>query len=43
MKIVCAWCNKDMGQKEPLSDKSTTHGMCKECFKKIMGDKCKRS
>lgn len=32
MKVVCAWCGKDMGEKEPFDDESTTHGMCPECY-----------
>ena len=34
MKIVCAWCKKNMGDKPPLKDMSTSHGMCEECFEK---------
>ncbi len=34
MKVTCAWCGKNMGEKEPLMDTSTTHGMCEECYKK---------
>lgn len=37
MKIVCAWCGKDMGEKPPFEDKSVTHGMCPECYKKVKG------
>ena len=35
MKSICAWCKKDMGDKEPLEDLSTTHGMCKECYERM--------
>lgn len=31
MKIVCAWCGKDMGEKPPYEDKSVTHSICPEC------------
>lgn len=31
MNIKCAWCKKDMGEKEPLDDKSTTHTICPKC------------
>lgn len=37
MKIICAWCGKDMGEKEPTQGKwkdEITHGMCEECYKK---------
>ena len=39
MKVVCAWCGKDMREKEPLEDKSITHGMCEECYEKMTGAK----
>jgi len=35
MKRICAWCNKDMGEKEPLEDESVTHGMCMECLRRV--------
>jgi len=28
-------CKKKMGEKEPLEDKSETHGYCEECLEKI--------
>lgn len=34
MLVVCAWCGKDLGTKEPLSDTSVTHGICPECLEK---------
>lgn len=34
MNIVCAWCGKHLGEKEPLEDKSTSHTICDECFRK---------
>jgi len=36
MKIKCSWCGKAMGEKEPLDDQSTTHGICKECLHRII-------
>jgi hypothetical protein len=32
MKIICSWCGKKMGEKEPLSDPSVTNGMCRPCL-----------
>jgi len=32
MQVVCTWCDKDMGEKEPLENKDTTHGMCQACY-----------
>ena len=35
MKIVCAWCNKNLEEKEPVDDKSISHGICDSCKKKV--------
>ena len=39
MKIVCAWCDKDMGEKPPYEDKGVTHGICPECYREMMPEK----
>lgn len=31
MITVCAWCQKYMGMKDPLSDPAVTHGICNTC------------
>lgn len=36
MKIVCAWCNENMGEKNGRGVEGVTHGMCKQCFAKFM-------
>ena len=36
MKVICSWCDKDLGEKEPLADTRVSHGMCEDCRKKIM-------
>ena len=41
MKTVCAYCKKDMGDKEPLDDTRTSHGICPECYEKEMAE-CRR-
>ena len=38
MKIVCAWCNKNMGEKNGRGVKGVTHGICKQCFAKFMAE-----
>ena len=35
MKVICSWCKKDMGVKEPLEDDSTSHGMCDDCREEV--------
>jgi PAS domain-containing protein len=31
MRLVCSYCQKDMGTKPPLRDGSVSHGMCPPC------------
>lgn len=38
MLVVCAWCGKSLGKKEPLDDPRTSHGMCEDCVKKADDD-----
>ena len=38
MRIICARCGKDMGEKPPYDDDSITHGICDECEEKYFGD-----
>jgi nitroimidazol reductase NimA-like FMN-containing flavoprotein (pyridoxamine 5'-phosphate oxidase superfamily) len=33
---VCCECKKVFGEKEPLEDRSETHGICEKCFPKVM-------
>ncbi len=32
VRIICSYCRKEMGEKEPLADSSSTHGICPECY-----------
>ena len=32
MKVICSYCRKKMGEKEPLNDDSVSHSMCQECY-----------
>ncbi len=34
----CAWCQKDLGEIEPLEDKNISHGICPDCFDKELAD-----
>ena len=38
MIIVCAWCKKELGEKEPIEDKSITHTICSDCEKKMFNE-----
>ena len=35
MKVVCAWCGKDMGEKDNGGIERVSHGMREECFDKM--------
>ncbi|HXG31634.1 MAG TPA: hypothetical protein VNK81_08305 [Thermodesulfobacteriota bacterium] len=35
MRVICSWCGKSIKEKEPLGDKSVSHGICEGCSKKI--------
>jgi hypothetical protein len=33
MKVRCAWCGVELGEKEPLCDTRYTHGICVPCYR----------
>ena len=36
MKIVCAWCNTVLGEKEPFVEDSISHSICLRCKDKVL-------
>ena len=34
VKVTCAWCGKDMGEKDGRGVEGVSHGICEECQKK---------
>lgn len=34
MRVQCAWCKKEMGEKPPYDDQSTSHNICNNCLAK---------
>ena len=36
MKIVCAWCGKDMGEKDGEGIEGTSHSICQNCLDKLL-------
>lgn len=34
MKIICAWCKKTLGEKEPFDSDEETHTICGPCQEK---------
>jgi len=39
---MCAWCKQVFGEKEPLEDKSETHGMCDACYSVWQNDRAEK-
>jgi hypothetical protein len=37
VKLICAWCLKDLGDIAP-EQPGVTHGVCEECKRKIMAE-----
>ena len=38
MIIVCSWCGRYLGQKEPLGNTAISHSICLKCKNEIMED-----
>jgi len=36
LKIVCAWCGKDMGEKEGQGIEGISHSICKDCLSRFL-------
>jgi len=34
MKVICAWCKKQLPDKDGKGIEGTSHGMCPECLEK---------
>lgn len=35
-RVICAWCKKELGEKEVLKEGEISHGICQECREKIL-------
>lgn len=33
-KVICAWCNKEMGEREGIEGGKSSHGICPSCREK---------
>ncbi len=38
MKVICAWCNKDMGEKGGKDVEEISHGVCAECLTRLLAE-----
>ena len=36
LKIVCAWCGKDMGEKNGQGVEGTSHSICIHCLTRVL-------
>ena len=43
MKIICSWCKKVLGEKEPFDDHSVSHAKCTDCLEKQLEESRKTS
>ncbi len=39
LKVICAWCGKDMGEKDGQGTEGSTGSFCEECWAKRVPDK----
>ena len=35
LKIVCAWCSRDMGQKDGQGKEGVSHSICDKCVAEL--------
>lgn len=35
MRIICAWCDAEIGSKKPLPNAEVTWGICRPCYVRI--------
>ena len=42
MKVICAWCGKDMGEKNGEGVKGISHSICEECLEKLKAEEKSR-
>jgi hypothetical protein len=38
LRVYCAWCGAFKGEKEPLENKTETHGICQKCYRREVRD-----
>jgi len=38
LKIVCAWCGKDMGEKDGQGVEGTSHSICPNCLAQFLSE-----
>lgn len=36
MILLCSFCRKNLGEKEPYENRNITHGMCRECYERML-------
>ena len=38
VRMVCAWCKKDMGEKDGKGTVGVSHGLCQVCFDRVVSE-----
>ena len=36
LKVICAWCGKDMGEKDGQGIEGVSHSICLDCLEKFL-------
>jgi hypothetical protein len=42
IKVICAWCQKDMGEKSGTCRDGISHGICPDCLEKVRNEMYQR-
>ena len=43
LRVICAWCGKDLGTKDGEGTSGISHGICKECADRMLARIKRRS
>ncbi len=38
IKVICAWCGKDMGEKDGEGVEGVSHGICPACLTEVIDE-----
>lgn len=40
LKVICAWCGKELGEKDGEGVEGISHGICEDCLARQREKKC---
>lgn len=38
IRVICSWCNRDLGEKEGDAPHPISHGICPDCERKVRAE-----